>query len=74
MRIEFREQAPVVGQREERLRIGVAELGDELSFVRERVADIEAFAFQKLQDLGGAGDGVEADGMGGLPCFSRTGG
>ena len=67
-RIEGREQALVVGEREEGRRLGVAKLGDEACIVGKRIADIEAFAFEKLQDLGGAGDGVEANGVGGLPC------
>ena len=67
LRIEGREQALVVGEREEWRRLGVAKRGDEACVVGKRIADIEAFAVEELQDLGGAGDGVEADGMGGLP-------
>ena len=65
--IEGREQAPIVGEREERRRIGIAKFGDELLAVGERTADIEALAFEKPQDLDGAGDGVEAHCVGGLP-------
>ena len=71
LRIEFREQALVVGEREEWRRLSIAKRGDETCVVGKRIADIEAFAFEKLQDLGGAGDGVEADGMGGLPGCAR---
>ena len=65
--VEVGEQALVVSEREERRRIGVAKLSDEACVVGKRIADIEAFAFEP-QDLGGAGDGVEAHGVGGLPA------
>ena len=42
--IEFREQALVVGEREERLRFGIAKRGDEACIAGKRIADVEAFA------------------------------
>ena len=44
LRIEFREQAPVVGEREEWRWLGIAKLGDETCVAGERIADIEALA------------------------------
>ena len=41
--VEFREQALVVGEREERLRFGIAKRGDKACVAGKRIADIEAF-------------------------------
>src|SRR5262249_59302300 len=62
----LRDRPPGRRGRGEWRRSGGAKSADELFFFREPTPTIEAFAVEEPQDLGGAGDGVEADGVGGL--------
>ncbi len=69
--MQMSEQTLVVGKRKKRRGLGVAQLGDERFVAGHHIANIEAFAFQQLQYLGGALDGVETDRMGRLPSSTR---